>query len=182
MKRTEEPVGDSAPSPPLSRRVLRGLAEVLGMLLLAGVAMVVMGRLRAPSLPEQAPDFALMDLDGAPVSLSALRGRPVVLNFWATWCGPCRLEIPSFSSYADAHPDVVVLGMATDGSTAELRAAKQALGISYPVVRADDATIAAYGVTTLPTTVVVGVDGRVVAANTGIMLGPQLALAVAQAR
>lgn len=152
------------------------------MVLLAAVAMMVFGRLRAPDLPDQAPDFALQTLDGTPVVLSELRGQAVVLNFWATWCGPCRIEIPSFSSFAADNPDVVVLGMATDGTEAELRAASRSLGIGYPVVRADRATIDAYGVSTLPTTVVVDAEGKVHTAHTGMMLGPQLSLAVRGAR
>ena len=170
------------PPRPLAARLLRSAAEIGGMVVLAGVLMLVVGRLRAPDLPELAPDFALRTLDGNPVVLSELRGKPVVLNFWATWCGPCRVEIPSFSAYAEEHPDVVVLGIATDGTEAELRAAAKALDIRYPVLRADRATVAAYGVQTLPTTVVVDVDGRVHTAHTGIMLGPQLSMAVVGAR
>lgn len=152
------------------------------MLLLGLVLMEVVGRLRAPDLPEFAPDFALTTLDGQRVVLSELRGKVVVLNFWATWCAPCRVEIPAFSRFAEAHPDVVVLGIATDGSEAELRIAGPALGIRYPIARADAATVTAYGISTLPTTVVVDADGRVHTAHSGIMLDPQLALAVARAR
>jgi len=152
------------------------------MLLLVVVLMQVIGWLRAPDLPEQAPDFRLVTLEGEPVHLAELQGQVVVLNFWATWCGPCRVELPSFSRYAQAHPDVVVLGIATDGTQAELRAAQRSLGISYPVLRIDSATAAAYAVQTLPTTVVIDAQGRVSSAHSGIMLGPQLAIAVDLAR
>ena len=167
---------------PLRRRLLRSGAELLGMLVLAAVLLAVVGRLRAPSLPEMAPDFELVDTDGGTVRLSDLRGRPVVLNFWATWCGPCRIEIPAFSRYAEAHPDVVVLGVATDGTASELRAARKKLDIRYPVLVADRETVQAYDVHTLPTTVVVDAEGRVDSAHTGLMLGPQLWLSVALAR
>lgn len=172
----------SAPTPSMLRRLVRLLAELGGMVLLGLLLMVVVGRLRAPELPDQAPDFDLRTLEGERMVLSELRGQVVVLNFWATWCAPCRLEIPSFSRFAEANPDVLVLGIATDGSEAELRVASPQLGIRYPVLRADAATTAAYGVSTLPTTVIIDAEGRVHSAHSGIMLGPQLAAEVAAAR
>ncbi|MEY3212787.1 MAG: hypothetical protein RIT28_3268 [Pseudomonadota bacterium] len=138
---------------------------------------LAVGWLRAPSLPEEAPDFALKTLSGEPVSLSSLRGKTVVLNFWATWCGPCRTEIPWFSKFATENPDVVVLGIATDGTEDELRAATAQLGITYPVLRSDSATQRAYGVNTIPTTVVVEPDGSVGTVHVGLMTGIQLELA-----
>jgi thiol-disulfide isomerase/thioredoxin len=138
---------------------------------------LAVGWLRAPSLPDEAPDFALKTLSGEPVSLSSLRGKTVVLNFWATWCGPCRTEIPWFSKFATENPDVVVLGIATDGTEDELRAATAQLGITYPVLRADSATQRAYGVNTIPTTVVVEPDGSVGTVHVGLMTGIQLELA-----
>ena len=56
----------------------------------------------------------LRRLDGEQVSLFSLRGRTVVLNFWATWCGPCRVEAPSLAAFADNNPDIAVLGIAAD--------------------------------------------------------------------
>lgn len=173
-------MSDSAPS--ALRRIAGLLRELAILLLLAVVLLVVVGRLRAPELPEQAPDFTLRTLEGERVVLSELRGQVVVLNFWATWCGPCRMEIPAFSAFADKNPDVRVLGLATDGTEAELRAAAPKLGIRYPVLRADEATTRAYGVSTLPTTVIVDAEGRVRLAHAGILLGPQLALEVARVR
>ncbi|MEC7947503.1 MAG: TlpA disulfide reductase family protein [Myxococcota bacterium] len=148
-----------------------GLTLVFGAVVFHGF-----GQLRAPDLPSAAPDFTLPALDGESVQLSSLQGRTVVLNFWATWCGPCRLEVPQLSSFADANPDVIVLGLATDGTAGELRTAREALGIRYRVLRADSATVQAYGAETLPTTVVVGPDGSIEAAHTGIITRPQLAL------
>ena len=141
------------------------------------IGMVVAGYLRAPALPDQAPDFALRDLAGEEVALSSLRGRTVVLNFWATWCGPCRLEAPTFASFADAHPEIAVLGIVADGPPGKVRAVSRDLGITYPVLAGDAATFAAYGVDTYPTTVVVAADGSVRWAHTGLMFRPQLAWA-----
>ena len=133
--------------------------------------------MRAPNLPDRAPPFELVGLDGASVRLADFRGRTVVLNFWATWCGPCRLEAPTFAAFARAHPEITVLGVVADGPAAKVRAAARELGITYPVVLGDAATFGAYGVTTYPTTVVVGPDGEVRSAHTGLMVRPQLAWA-----
>lgn len=164
-------------APPIWRSALWIGLEWTGALVLAMVLFVVIGRLRAPDLPDQAPDFTLQSLDGRTFTLSELHGKTVVLDFWAPWCGPCRFEIPWFAEFAQAHPEVVVLGLAVDGTPAELGAAVKQLGITYPVLRADAATERAYGVTTLPTTVIVGPDGAVKSVHTGIMTKPELAWA-----
>jgi len=147
-----------------------------------GIAVLVylaIGWFRAPSLPDEAPDFTLKNLEGQEVSLSDYRGQWVVLNFWATWCGPCRTEIPAFSTFADENPDVVVLGVATDGDASTLKPAAEELGITYPVL-VDNQGISAslYKVNTIPATVVVGPEGTVETVHVGIMMGWQLALAV----
>lgn len=165
-------------SGPWGPRLWRGVRDWGGTLLIGLALMQLVGWLRAPDLPEQAPDFALTGLNGEVVRLSELRGQTVVLNFWATWCGPCRAEIPSFTRFAAAHPEVPVFGIATEGGAAELTGAKARLGIGYPVLMADQATLKAYKINTLPTTVVVGPDGRVKSAHAGILTDPQLRLAV----
>lgn len=171
--------GASAPSarPSRRRRLLSIARELLIFAALALVAMGVFGRLRAPDLPPEAPAFTLLDLDGARVSLADYAGRPVVLNFWATWCTPCRVEAPSFDAFARANPEIPVLGIAADGSPDELRAAAAELGIGYRILRADRATLRAYGVDLFPTTVVVDTEGRITASHAGLMLRPHLWLA-----
>ncbi len=166
----------SSPPPPWSRRLGR-FARELGITVVAAVVLWIgVGWLRAPDLPDAAPDFSLVALDGTRYTLSELRGKTVVLNFWATWCGPCRVEAPGLSSFSAAHPDIPVLGIAVDGTADQLRDAAADLGITYPVLRVDDATRKAYGVETLPTTVVVGPDGAVRSAHAGLMLETHLEL------
>ena len=118
-------------------------------------------------------------LDGEEWSLSDFRGKTVVLNFWATWCGPCRTEIPAFTEFAEENPDIPVLGIAMDGDQpAKLRRAVKQLGIGYPVLLADNDVKQKYKVSTLPTTVVVDKDGQVKDIHVGAMFKPQLEWAV----
>jgi thiol-disulfide isomerase/thioredoxin len=125
----------------------------------------------------KAPDFTLPDTSGAAVQLSSLRGKPVVLNFWATWCGPCRVELPSFAAFAQSHPEIPVLGIAVEsGDAVRLAAAKRALGIPYPVLIADTQVVRDYAITSFPTTVILDADGRIRRSQTGIVFGWQLSL------
>ncbi len=148
--------------------------------LLVPIALVVaglwgLGQLRAPDLPDQAPDFRLVSLAGPEVRLSSLRGRPVVLNFWATWCGPCELEMPLLTRYAEAHLDVTVLFVAVDGDPQALTAYAEARAMALDsVLRIDDATRTAYSVSTLPTTVVIDSAGAVATSHAGILMPGQL--------
>ncbi|MEM9554985.1 MAG: redoxin domain-containing protein [Acidobacteriota bacterium] len=171
---SEPPTPPTKDSPSRLRTVRRWLLEAMLIVGLAAIALTLVGRLRAPTLPEVAPGFELTALDGSSVRLDDLRGRTVVLNFWAEWCPPCRTEIPSFSRFARNNPEIAVLGLAVDGTLEELRVSRRELGIDYPVLRADDATVAAYGVSSLPTTVIVDPEGRIRTAHAGMLFRPQL--------
>jgi thiol-disulfide isomerase/thioredoxin len=109
-----------------------------------------------------APSLRLTSLDGETVDLATLRGRVVVLNFFATWCPPCRAEIPDLSRFQREHPEVVVVGVATEsGDAAALRAFAAERAIAYRVVLGDDGVLGRYGVSVLPTTYVLDREGRV---------------------
>ena len=154
--------------------LFKELTVTLGILV---IVMTLLGQFRAPDLPEQAPSFTLFDLQGKLVSLEAYRGKPVVLNFWATWCGPCKMEIPSFSKFAVNIPNIPVLGIAIDGTSGQLRQARKSLGIKYRVLIGSNSVQEAYDVDSVPTTIIIAPDGKIVSAHTGIMMGPQLAWA-----
>ena len=113
-----------------------------------------------PKLPEFAPDFALVDLEGKTHRLESYRGQRVVINFWASWCGPCISEIPAFSKFAVEHPEVAVLGLSTDRHQRDAEGAADRMGIAYPVMMAGSVA-ATYNIRSLPTTVIVDEDGRV---------------------
>lgn len=124
----------------------------------------------APASGGEAPAFRLHSLEGEEVQLSDFVGQPVVLNFWATWCGPCRQEIPELSEFAAAHPEVVVLGISLDERLegASLAAASRRLGIDYPVLHDASGEVGdAYGVSGLPTTFVVNGEGRIAGVRQG---------------
>ena len=141
---------------------------------LTGLGFWLLSYVQTPNLPDQAPDWKLKDLKGEMVSLKDFRGKTVVLNFWATWCGPCKMEIPTFSDFAKENPDIPVLGIAVDGSPEFLRRASKKLKIDYPVLVADAKVQENYKVNNLPTTVIVGPEGKIKDVHVGVMFGPQL--------
>ena len=121
----------------------------------------------------QAPDFALMSLDGSKVKLSDYRGKAVLLNFWATWCSPCRVEMPWFEDLQKQYgkDGLVVLGIAMDDSEpAKIAQFASELGVNYPVLLGTDQVSDDYGsVQYLPTTFYIGRDGVIVDKLTGLL-------------
>ena len=113
-----------------------------------------------------APDFELKSLDGKQVRLSDYRGRAVLLNFWATWCAPCKIEMPWFVDLQKqyAAQGLQVIGVAMDDSGEETIAKfAQQMGVNYPVLIGKEAVGDAYGgVEFLPTTFIIDRQGKVV--------------------
>lgn len=134
---------------------------------------------RGPDVVGEAPAIYAKDLDGATVDLAALRGQTVVLNFWASWCGPCRAEMPEFKQFAADHPDVKLIGVAVDsGDAAEVRDAADRLGITWPVILATSKMSRDYDISVLPTTYVLTPEGTVRSSHAGAMRARDLAAAV----
>jgi peroxiredoxin len=113
-----------------------------------------------------APDFTLQSLDGKTVRLSDFRGKAVLLNFWATWCQPCKIEMPWFVELQKQYggQGLQVLGIAMDdASPADIAKYAKDLGVNYPVLVGKEAVGDAYGgVQFLPATFYIGRDGKVV--------------------
>ncbi len=119
-----------------------------------------------------APALALKSLDGREYSLAALKGKTVVVDFWATWCPPCEFQIPVLNAVYDAWRDrgVVVLGVAVDAEGAELVAPYATEhAIRYPVLLGDEALARSFGAVGFPTSVLVAPDGSMSRAHAGLV-------------
>jgi len=128
---------------------------------------------RALNTHSSAPEFALKDSQGQDVKLSDYRGRVVLLNFWATWCGPCQVEIPWFVEFENKYQAAgfTVLGVSMDEEgwkvVRPFLAAKQ---VNYPVVLGDEKVNQLYGgIESLPTTLVLDREGRIVFIHSGLV-------------
>ena len=120
-----------------------------------------------------APDFELKSLEGKNVKLSDYRGKAVLLNFWATWCAPCKIEMPWFVELNKKYQaqGLVIVGVAMDDSSEdEITKFAKEMGVNYPILLGKDAVGDAYGgVQFLPSTFYIGRDGKIVKSNFGIL-------------
>jgi thiol-disulfide isomerase/thioredoxin len=126
------------------------------------------GRLPTPRITRStvAPDFSLESLEGQTMRLSDFRGKAVLLNFWATWCGPCKIEMPWFVELQQKYGSqgLQVVGVAMDDASKEdiAKFAKD-MGVNYPVLIGKEAVGDSYGgIPALPETFFIGRDGKVV--------------------
>jgi len=136
-----------------------------------------------PTVPETLPDVTLPDRSGTPRSLASWKGQPLIVNFWATWCGPCREEIPLLNALRRerAADKLEIIGIAIDEQQAVLKFAKD-IGIEYPVLMGEQEGYEAaerFGVASmvLPFSVFVDAQGRIVTLKVG-ELHPDQAAAI----
>jgi peroxiredoxin len=117
------------------------------------------------NIGDAAPSWTLQDLSGKTVQLSDFKGKVVILNFWATWCTPCREEIPSFIALQSKYSEngLVIVGVSMDqGGPAIVKAFADTQMINYPIVLGDPLIAASYGgIMILPTTFVIDRDGKI---------------------
>ena len=156
------------------RRLFSGVVLIMAMVagladlrtrVLAGQAVMASGN--------TAPDFTLIDSNGSPVRLSAYIGKVVLLDFWATWCTGCKVEIPWYMEFQEKYQDrgLVSIGVAMDGEGWPL--VKPYLAqhpINYPIVVGNADIAKSYGVASLPVTLLIDRRGRIADAHAGIVI------------
>jgi len=126
--------------------------------------------------PAPAPDFTLKSNSGTNLKLSELRGEVVLINFWASWCGPCRQEMPVLSELQNKYKDLgfTVLGVNVEEDSAPARKLLRELPVSFPVLFDTSNTVSrAYNVVAMPSTVLVDRDGNVRYRHNGYQAGAE---------
>jgi cytochrome c biogenesis protein CcmG/thiol:disulfide interchange protein DsbE len=121
--------------------------------------------------PDPAPDFKLTGLDGKPITLAGSKGKVILLNFWATWCGPCRAEIPDLVELQNKYKDrLQILGLVVDDDDPDaIKEFAEKFGINYPVaIAGNDIRFQYGGIAALPTSFVLDSEGRIVQKHEGL--------------
>jgi cytochrome c-type biogenesis protein len=162
------------PEERMDRRELWGLVQDWSLAVFIAAGLMFGWNLLSPGPRSEgdAPALALPSTDGSHFDLADRTSAAYVVNFWATWCAPCRQEIPEFSRFSLEHPEVEVLGVSVDDAMATGRLAAEAkrLGITYRVLHDATGEVArAWGVSVYPTTFVLDRDLRIIGSRVGVM-------------
>lgn len=126
-------------------------------------------RSSGPAVGEVAPDFELVSLEGESVLLSDLRGKPVLLNFWASWCGPCVMEMDLIQAQQDAYSsDLVILAVNVDDSIATVRSFAEDEGLTFTILLDEDGDVQSqYRVSAIPISYFIDAEGVIQAVHLG---------------
>jgi len=129
-------------------------------------AMIVMVWMIAPA---SAADLQWTDDNGTSASLADYRGKPLVVHFWASWCPPCRKEMPELEAWVSAHPEVNFVPVTLDVNINDAIAFLKSKGIDFPVLQGSSKEVSGLGVRGLPATVVIGAGGEVLRLEAGVI-------------
>jgi len=163
--------------------VLAGVATLAGCSREEQGAPGAVGESAAPATPELAPEFTLKALDGREVALASLRGKTVLIDFWATWCPPCEFQIPVLNEIHDAHhaQGVEILGVSVDRDGPDVVGSYTAKhGVRYTILLGDEALARAFGAPGFPALVVVAPDGTIHSRHVGLVEKAELERILAQ--
>ena len=155
----------------------RSIARPVSALRIAAsvVFAVVAGTASSAIAPQaQAPDFTLHAMSGPDMRLQQQRGRVVMVNFWATWCGPCRQEMPQLNRLYEKYKSsgFVLLGVNVDDDTAKAAEVAAKLGVTFPVLLDTEKSVSKlYDVSTMPSTMIIDRDGKVRYVHRGYLAG-----------
>ena len=123
-----------------------------------------------PEVTFSAPDFTVIDMDGNEVLLSSFAGKPIVINFWATWCGYCKQEMPDFQALSEKYPNVQFVMVNTNDSVSSGKAYIDQNEFTFPVFfDTDGSAAAAYNVSAYPYTFFINASGELVAYGRGML-------------
>lgn len=148
-----------------------GIVVLVIFLGMSGILSFNMASSKGVQMGADAPDFELQDVNGNLVNLSDFQGSPVVLNFWASWCGPCVRELPMFQRYYDQlQPEFVVMAVNNQESQEEVNAFANQLGLTFEVLLDPEAKVHnQYQAFALPTTYFIDAGGIVRAKHVGLL-------------
>jgi len=164
------------------RAGVQGVISMLWLVLLSGLGCSAQeGGDRGASASESAsekpkkpaPNFELKDVDGNPISLADHRGKPVLIDFWATWCVPCIYQVPELNAFWNMHreaDDVAVIGVAVDVEGASVVGPwVEEKGVEYQIAIGDETLARSFGVMGFPTLAIITADGDIESLHVGLI-------------
>lgn len=148
---------------------VEGLA--IGILVVASLVLSACTTAQTAKSSKMAPDFALNDSEGVPIRLSAYKGKVVLLNFWATWCKGCVLEIPWLIEYQEKYKDkgLSVIGVSIDENWKPVKTFVAEKKVNYPVVLDNQGVAGKYALSSMPMSLLIDRSGEIAASYVGVV-------------